>query len=121
MSINVQPSTIKTDLVKYFPDGSAMILLDNIITPHKMVYPESVYILKERQYYNVVRVKEIWNDMDAVNLKVQSQDHRGRIYTVGHALDPENAYFMWYLYELEGVLRILEERVMMSLIVGKTV
>ena len=69
----------------------------------------------------MVRVKEIWTEKDAVNLKVQDQDHRGRIYTISQVIDPENKYFMWYLYELEGVFKILEERVMNNLIVGKTV
>ena len=86
-----------------------------------MVYPESLYILKERQYCDVVRVKEIWTDMDAVNLKVQDQDHRGRVYTISQIIDPENNYFIRYLYELGEVFRILEERVMMNLIVSRTV
>ncbi|MCF8223061.1 MAG: hypothetical protein K9J25_07920 [Bacteroidales bacterium] len=116
----VQNSPVTEKLIHYFPDGSAMVLQNNIITPNNMIYPDSLYILRERSFYTVVRVKKIWDTEGIVNLKVQDQDGSGRVYNISQVIDPDIKYFVWYLFELNDIFRVLEDRIMMGLIVGKT-
>lgn len=117
----VHNTPTSNNLVKFYPDGSASICLDNILIENKRIIPGNLYLKVENGHYSIIRIIRIWQKDNLVFIKVKEQDYDDvKKYLLSHILDPENKFFLWYLLDYEQVMNLLEDRVIMSLIVGKT-
>ncbi len=106
------------DFIKYYPDGSVKILLDNILTLDHIVHPNMRVIKKEGSHFDPTKILEIWDDGDYVYLQVQDIK-TGKVGELVQILDVGNSYFLWSILSYDYAMKMMEERIMNRLIVGK--
>lgn len=106
-------------IVIYHKDGSVQINLANIHTDAHIVYPYMKVIKKEGNHYDLIKILGIYDDDQYIYLTIKNII-TGSVHVISQILDWDNTYFLWSIISIEYFHKMLEERIMNRLIMGKT-
>ena len=106
------------DILTYYPDGSAKIDLENILTYDRIIYPDMLLLKQEGSHFDIIRVLEVW-DQD-VDVKIKIQDRRTGIeHVISQILDRNVGYFIWTLISYPYAMKMIEDQVIRKIKYGK--
>ncbi len=80
----VQPE----DRIKYYPDGSARILMDNILTTDQIIYPGMILLKAEGVHFDSITVISIADRNGYLYVKIKD-NKTGKIGTISQRIDAD--------------------------------
>lgn len=83
-----------TDKVKYQADGSAKVLMDNILTTDQVIYPGMIVLKSEGIHYDSITIISIADKNGFLYLKIKN-NKTGKIETISQRIDTD--YYVWTL------------------------
>jgi len=105
-------------LILFFPIATTRILLDNMLTIGKIVYPGMRVIKIESNRFDAIEIHNVEEEPKGyVNLLVRDIG-TDRIFELTQILDAENKYFVWTILSIEYFIKSMEKRIMMRYIAG---
>lgn len=100
------------DLIKYYSDGSAKILMDNILTTDQVIYPGMMFMKFEGIHLDIIKILEIWDEKGYIYIQIKD-NKTGKIETISHRIGAD--YYAWTLISYgymaeEYILKNLKKR-----------
>jgi len=94
MGQNKEQIVHSEDVIKYYPGGSAQILMDNILTTNQVIFPGMILLKSEGTHYDSITVISIADRNGYLYIKIKD-NKTGKIGTISQRIDAD--YYVWTL------------------------
>jgi len=82
------------DVIEYYSDGSARVLMANILTSDRVIYPGMILLKSEGSHFDSITIISITDKNGFLYLKIKD-NKTGRIGTISQKIDTD--YYVWTL------------------------